>query len=69
MKSPTACVKRPTNAHYVFYKEDAASIQMDLSGMAGPQSAVAVDAKLPYSEINLGNPQPYGSNLVGSVPV
>ncbi|KPK80703.1 MAG: hypothetical protein AMJ81_11545 [Phycisphaerae bacterium SM23_33] len=53
-----ACLARPTKAHYVFYKEDADSIRMDLSKMAGPQPAVAVDALKPYKEIDLGRLQP-----------
>jgi hypothetical protein len=48
------CLKRPTDIHYVFYVEEANSIQMDLSGMPGRQRAVAVDTKLPYKEIELG---------------
>lgn len=49
------CLKRPANAHYIFYKEDASQILMDLSGMDGLQPAVAVDTKLAYSEIDLGS--------------
>jgi hypothetical protein len=48
------CLRRPTGAHYLFYKEDAERIRMDLSGMAGPQRAVAVDAKEAYRELDLG---------------
>lgn len=48
------CLKRPDDTHYVFYKESASSIRMNLSGMAGSQRAVVVDAKLPYAEIELG---------------
>ena len=39
---------------YVFYKEDCDAIRMDLSGMAGPLPAVAVDARSGYEEIPLG---------------
>lgn len=42
------------NARYVFYRENASSIQADLSGMSGPQPAVAVDLKQAYAEIDLG---------------
>jgi hypothetical protein len=42
-----------SNANYVFYKEDASSIPMDLSSMAGPQPAVAIDTKKQYDEIEL----------------
>ena len=52
------CLTRPTNRHYIFYKEDAGSIRLDLSGMAGPQEAVAVDALKPYAEIRLGTLNP-----------
>ena len=48
------CLMSPTNAQYVFYREDTASVSMDLSGMDGPQTAVAVDTRLPYEEIELG---------------
>ncbi|HEX6387289.1 MAG TPA: DUF5060 domain-containing protein [Anaerolineae bacterium] len=48
------CLRRPTNAHYVFYREDATVVQMDLSEMDSPRRAVAVDARLPYEEIDLG---------------
>jgi len=39
----------------VLYREDADAIRVDLVGMPGPQPAVAVDAKKPYSEIPLGD--------------
>ena len=40
---------------YIFYKEDTASLQMDLSAMSGTRPAVAVDTKqAPYQEIALG---------------
>ena len=51
-------LKRPTNAHYVLYKEDASSIQLNLSEMSGSQSAVAIDTKLSYAEIDLGRLNP-----------
>jgi len=52
------CLKRPSNTCYVFYKKSTSSIQMDLSGMAGSQPALAVDAKLEYAEIDLGTLNP-----------
>lgn len=52
------CLKRPSNAHYIFYKEDALSIRMDLSDMRGSQPAIVVDTKLSYKEINLGQLSP-----------
>jgi hypothetical protein len=48
------CLMRPTKSNYIFYVEDAESITIDLSGMRGRQSAVAVDTLLPYEEIELG---------------
>jgi hypothetical protein len=44
----------PAGTHYVVYKEDTDSIELDLSRMAGGQEAVAVDAEKPYREIRLG---------------
>lgn len=52
------CLKRPDNMHYVFYKEDATSIEMELSKMKGAQPAVAVDTSKPYGEIDLGKLTP-----------
>jgi hypothetical protein len=49
-----ACLRVPAGTHYVFYREDAGSIEMDLSKMAGGQGAVAVDTKKPYLELQLG---------------
>ncbi|MDP6468226.1 MAG: DUF5060 domain-containing protein [Pirellulaceae bacterium] len=49
-----ACLRVPAGTHYVFYKEDAGSIEMDLSKMAGGQGAIAVDTKKPYLELRLG---------------
>ena len=54
------CLARPTRAHYVIYKEDAETIALDLSGMDGAQTAVAVDTKKPYAPIDLGELQPEG---------
>jgi hypothetical protein len=48
------CLKRPDSVHYVFYKEDATSIEMDLSQMKGAQPAIAVDTARPYAEVDLG---------------
>jgi len=64
------CLKTPTNDNYVFYKENTNSVQMDLSGMTSGNSAVAVDTKLSYAEIDLGTlsatnqtwPAPYVSD-------
>jgi hypothetical protein len=48
------CLKVPGETQYVFYREDASSIAMELSGMAAPQKAVAVDTRKPYQEIDIG---------------
>lgn len=48
----------PSNEHFVFYKQDATSIQMNLSGVAGSLSARAVDAKKTYMELDLGTLSP-----------
>ena len=48
------CLQQPDNAHFLFYKEDTSSIQLNLSGMTGAQTAIAVDTKLAYVEIDLG---------------
>ena len=53
-----ACLKRSCGTFYVFYKEDATSIRMDLSTMPNPRPAVAVDALKPYREIELGKLSP-----------
>jgi hypothetical protein len=42
----------------VVYKEDAASIRLDLSGLKPNLRAVAVDTKKPYAEIDLGALKP-----------
>lgn len=52
------CLKTGSSQQYVFYREDAASIQLNLSGMSGSQPAIAVDTKLPYAEISLGTLAP-----------
>lgn len=52
------CLMRPTKRHYVFYKEDAGELHMDLTQMKGAQKALAVDALKPYQAIDLGKLQP-----------
>lgn len=49
------CLKSPGNQHYLFYRQDASSIRLDLAGMSGAQPAIAVDAKKAYAEINIGS--------------
>ena len=46
------------SGHWVFYREDTDSIEMDLSAATGEQPAIAVDTKKPYKEINLGRLTP-----------
>ena len=48
------CLKRASGGQWLFYRQDAGSIQLDLSAAPGPQPAVAVDTKKPYQEIGLG---------------
>lgn len=48
------CLKASGGAHYVFYKEDADSVRVDLSGAPTALRAVAVDTLSPYKEIPLG---------------
>ena len=49
---------RSGNTHYVFYKEDTSSIWVDLSGMSGSQTVIAVDAKGTYNEIDKSSYSP-----------
>jgi len=48
------CSKSPDNTKFIFYREGCEAIRMDLSGMEGTRSAVAVDIQRPYQEIKLG---------------
>jgi len=48
------CLKRAGGAPHLFYKEDAASIVLDLSRITGKQGALAVDARKIYEELDLG---------------
>ena len=48
------CLQSSDGQHLVFYKEDASSIDLDLSGLLAGQPAVAVDALTPFIEIDLG---------------
>ncbi len=47
-------VLKSSDDHLVFYRQDAPSIHMDLSGMDGPQPAVAVNTTKEYREIDIG---------------
>jgi uncharacterized protein DUF5060 len=52
------CLMQPTKQHYVFYKENAGELRMDLTQMKSAQKALAVDALKTYQEIDLGKLQP-----------
>ena len=52
------CLKTPDNTKYVFYKEDADTIRVDLSAAAAPLKAVAVDTTKEHREIGLGSLRP-----------
>lgn len=52
------CLRSSSGRHFVFYKEDAKSIEMDLSDMKGPQQAIAIDTRETYKEIGLGRLTP-----------
>jgi hypothetical protein len=47
------CLSRPAGAGYLFYKEDTASVRLNLSTMPGRQPAIAIDTKKAYEEIDL----------------
>ncbi len=44
----------PDKEQFVFYAEESDSVSMDLSGMDGPQPAVAVNTTKEYREIDIG---------------
>lgn len=48
------CLAREGGRGFVFYREDADSIEMDLSTLAGANAGVAVDTEKAYREIPLG---------------
>ena len=48
------CLASTSGRHYVFYKEKASSIRIDLAGAVEPLPAVAVDTRADYQEIALG---------------
>jgi hypothetical protein len=51
-------VLKASRDRIVFYRQDASSIHMDLTGMSGPQPVVAVDTTRAYREIPLGTLEP-----------
>ncbi|MHC4752557.1 MAG: DUF5060 domain-containing protein [Planctomycetota bacterium] len=48
------CLRDSRRMHYIFYKENTVSIEMDLSAMSEAQKAIAVDTEKAYSEILIG---------------
>lgn len=54
----SVCLRDEGYQRYIFYSEETQHIRMDLSGSDSPLLAVAVDAKQPYQEINLGRLDP-----------
>jgi hypothetical protein len=48
------CLKSPDSRKFILYKEDASSVDIDLSGMPEAQRAFAVNTKDPYKETDLG---------------
>jgi hypothetical protein len=48
------CLWQPPANALVFYKENTAAINLDLSALSGPQTAVAVDTRSAYAELPLG---------------
>jgi len=49
------CLASRGNEHYVFYKEQASSVDIDLSDAPGPLPAIAIDTTVDYKEIPLGD--------------
>ena len=47
-------LKHPGNSHYLFFKENSSSMILNLSEVNGRLPAKLIDAKLSYSEIDLG---------------
>ena len=57
-------LKDESRSLYVFYKEDADHIEVDLSSMPTAQRAIAVDAARAYAEVDLGGLAP-GRHTLG----
>ena len=51
-------LKTTANDRYVFYKEKANTVRMDISGASGSLSAFAVDTKAGYQEVDIGKLSP-----------
>ena len=48
------CLKRSTHSLFLFYKEDCTHLKMDFTDLSQPMTAIAVDTKKEYVEINIG---------------
>ncbi len=59
----TRILLSPKTQSLVLYREDTDAIWIDLSGMHGPVSTVAVDTKKPYTEIPLADLKPKAQTL------
>jgi hypothetical protein len=47
-------LKDDSSDHYLFYKENTNSVDMDLSGASGALPCVAIDTTVAYSEVTTG---------------
>lgn len=59
----TRVLRSPAAESLVLYREDTDTIHVDLTGLPGPQPAIAVDAGKPYAEIPLGDLQPQAQTI------
>jgi len=59
----TRVLRSRGTASLIVYRESTAEIRIDLTSLAGPQPAVAIDTKKAYSEINLGVLQPEAQDI------
>lgn len=53
--SISVCLRSRNKHFYVFYSENTDSVRMDLRDAENTETAVAVDTRKPYNEINIGN--------------
>ena len=60
--SNTRVLKAP-GGRLILYRQDASRIHIDLSGLQEPKSAVAVNTRQSYSEIDLGERQPKAQTI------
>lgn len=54
----SVCLRNEDYSQYVFYTENTQSVKMDLSNSKEELSAVAVDTRRPYKEIDIGPSDP-----------